>query len=109
MDNEPTQEVYIKFPKEEFDNIMRDLKQIIQHPIAELTPSEPVAEMHGRIPAHEFAYQIGVSKTTLQLMINGKHPSGFTLKAFKKQGFKQVWTLQSEVERYFEGFGTPRE
>ena len=58
-----------------------------------------------RITAEQFADKIKVGRTILDYMIAGTHRSGFRLKVFKKAGTKQRFTLLSEVDRYFEGFG----
>lgn len=96
----------IEFPKEEFDNLMRELReirQVVSPPASEVSTDDLPMD---RIPVHEFAYIIGVGKTTLARFINGTHPSGFRLKTFRKPGTRRVWTLKSEIDRYFENFGS---
>lgn len=67
--------------------------------------NEMVVLVDNRIPVEEFADKINVGHTVLDYMIAGTHRSKFTLKVFKKRGTKQRFTLRSEVDRYFEGFG----
>lgn len=66
---------------------------------------EMVVLVDDRITVETFGEKINVGHTILDYMIAGTHRSNFKLKVFKKTGTKQRFTLRSEVDRYFEGFG----
>lgn len=107
MDNATVKQVY-EIPKEEFDNFLASIDQRIEK-LATALPQPTPAVVHkptDKITLAEFRKAIGKGTTVVSAMVNGKHPSGFTLDSFRKKGTREVLTLRSEIARYFEGFGT---
>jgi hypothetical protein len=86
---------------EKMERIMDDVRKLMDAPKPEVvaTPERDI------ITANEFAARIGAGENLLNKLINGTHSNGFKLKTFKKEGTRTVWTLTSEYDRWFEGFG----
>lgn len=101
MKSQPTKTV-IEMPIEQFDRLIAEIYLISEK--IDLISNFGVIE-NTRITVNEFAEQLKIGKTKLRELINGSHKSGFVLRTFRKKGTRTIWTIASEVDRYFDGFG----
>ncbi len=105
MKNKIPSRTVIELPAEQFNELITKIDRLTDNIESLLNSPRYAIEQEEIITGKEFADTVNIGKTTLGRLINGTHTSGFKLKTFKKSGTKTVWTLASEIRRYFEGFG----